>query len=72
MRGPSIHLGEHNFGMYRALDFALAFLTWADAQREVTVEAIRERWGVSRATAFRWRLSYRTHVEQRDARKEAA
>ena len=61
-RFPSIkRCGE---GMASALEFALAFNDWALANK-VTVESIRSRWGVSRATAYRYLNAWRAIQERR-------
>ena len=51
-------------GMVSALEFALAFHDWALVNR-VTVESIRSRWGVSRATAYRYLNAWRAIQERR-------
>ena len=52
--------------MLSALEFALAFHDWALANK-VTVESIRSRWGVSRATAYRYLNAWRAIQERRAA-----
>ena len=37
---------------------AMTFALWAVKQAHLTIEAIRERFGVSRATAYRLRSAY--------------
>lgn len=38
---------------------AIAFVRWADSfHRPITVDDIRSRWDVSRATAYRWLAAY--------------
>ena len=38
---------------------AIAFVRWADSfHRPITVDDIRNRWDVSRATAYRWLAVY--------------
>lgn len=63
---PSVFLPKHSVGMVHALEFALEFKAWADAQRQLTWEAIATRWGVSRATAYRWLGAYQ-RVRERAA-----
>ena len=53
-------------GMVSALEFALAFHDWA-LVNSVTVESIRSRWGVSRATAYRYLNAWRAIQERRAA-----
>ena len=52
--------------MVSALEFALAFHDWA-LVNSVTVESIRSRWGVSRATAYRYLNAWRAIQERRAA-----
>lgn len=54
-------------GMQTALEFAMEFRDWADRQHAVTVESIRARWGVSRATAYRWIGAYRAVTDRKAA-----
>lgn len=53
-------------GMLTALEFALAFNDWALANK-VTVESIRSRGDVSRATAYRYLNAWRAIQERRAA-----
>lgn len=62
MKTATIRLGEHNYGMATALEFAMEFRRWADAERQVTPAKIQTRWNVSRATAYRWNLSYQAVI----------
>ena len=52
--------------MVSALEFAFAFHDWA-LVNSVTVESIRSRWGVSRATAYRYLNAWRAIQERRAA-----
>ena len=53
-------------GMVSALEFAFAFHDWA-LVNSVTVESIRSRWGVSRATAYRYLNAWRAIQGRRAA-----
>ena len=53
-------------GMASALEFVFAFHDWA-LVNSVTVESIRSRWGVSRATAYRYLNAWRAIQERRAA-----
>lgn len=46
-----------------ALEFVIEFLRWADNTVPTPAE-IMGRFGVSRATAYRYRLAYRTMLEK--------
>lgn len=51
-------------GMLNSLEFALRFNAWAESMKGgVTVDAIKSRWGVSRATAYRWFNAWRAFKE---------
>lgn len=63
---PGVHPPS---GMASALEFAMEFRTWADSQDDVTADRIVKRWGVSRATAHRWRSAYEA-VKERAKAKE--
>lgn len=46
-------------GIGSSLEFAMLFARWADGHREiVSFRDIMERWGCSRATAYRYRNAY--------------
>ena len=48
------------------LDFAFQFLAWADEPgRLVTPRTIAARFGVSRATAYRYLAAWRAHLSRR-------
>ena len=64
--GPSPRVTPTDQGMLTALEFALAFNDWA-LVNSVTVESIRSRWGVSRATAYRYLNAWRAIQERRAA-----
>ena len=55
--GPRIPKQE--VGMTNVLHFAFEFIQWADEKTRVTAEDIRDRWGVSRATSYRYLAAYR-------------
>lgn len=66
--GKNLRLPANAQGMCTALEFALAFHDWASAQvQAVTHEMIKARWGVSRATAYRWLAAWRATQERRAA-----
>lgn len=54
---------ENAQGAGIALEFVIEFLRWADGTVPSPVE-IMDRFGVSRATAYRYRLAYRTMLEK--------
>lgn len=66
MRRPANRLPAGAHGITSALEFAMEFRRWADAQREVTAASIYQRWGVSPATGNRWLGAYRA-VREREA-----
>ncbi|MCL1552831.1 MULTISPECIES: hypothetical protein [Xanthomonas] len=46
--------------MQSHLEFALRFTQWMQARRQKpTVSDMMERWGMSRATAYRYKAAYR-------------
>ena len=51
---PAVHIAPHAMGMASALEFALEFGEWASECRHLTPELIQRRWGVSRATSYRY------------------
>lgn len=55
-------------GMLNTLEFAWAFMTWADAAgSRLNWRMVVERWGVSRATAFRYLSAWRAFKDARAA-----
>ena len=54
---------ENAQGAGIALEFVIEFLRWADGVVPEPVE-IMDRFGVSRATAYRYQLAYRTMLEK--------
>lgn len=61
-----LKLTPSTYGMCTALEFAMEFRRWADAQTSITPESIANRWAVSRATSYRWLASYNA-VREREA-----
>lgn len=47
--------------MHAATGFeaAIRFIDWADSQRQLTAEKVIARFGLGRATAYRWVRAYR-------------
>ena len=64
---PAMHLPAGSIGMVCALEFAMEFRKWADAQHALTADAIKARWQVSRATSYRWLSAYRNVVSREAA-----
>lgn len=65
---PAVRLPPNAVGMLTALEFALAFNDWATTPGQaVTPDTIRDRWGVSRATAYRYLRSWQMTQERRAA-----
>lgn len=54
---------ENAQGVGIALEFVIEFLRWADNTVPSPAE-IMDRFGVSRATAYRYRLAYLTMLEK--------
>lgn len=52
-----------------AFAFGLRFADWAQSDRRggVTVQAIRSRFGVSRATAYRWQRYWLDEIARQKA-----
>lgn len=48
-----MHAGTH-------FEAAIRFIDWADAQRQLTAEKAINRFGLQRATAYRWVRAYRS------------
>lgn len=47
-------------GMLHSLEFALTFMVWAEERGDrLTWQAISERWGVHRATAYRYLAAWK-------------
>lgn len=58
-----IHIPQHAHGATIAMDAVIEFLRWADGTLP-TAPKIMTRFGVSRATAYRYRLAYQTQMEK--------
>ena len=63
IRVVSTGIPENAQGAAIALEFVIEFLRWADNTVPTPAE-IMGRFGVSRATAYRYRLAYRTILEK--------
>lgn len=59
---------EHAQGARIALEFVAEFLLWANGTTP-TPAAIQTRFGVSRATAYRYRLAYQSLLEKHGSLK---
>lgn len=59
---------ENAQGAGIALEFVIEFLRWADGTVPDPA-AIMDRFGVSRATAYRYQLAYRTMLEKHGSLK---
>ncbi|WP_338339120.1 hypothetical protein [Xanthomonas euvesicatoria] len=47
-------------GLQSQIEFALRFTRWMQERRKKpTAEEMMERWGMSRATAYRYKAAYR-------------
>lgn len=69
MRARRVHIPKHCVGMLNSLEFTMEFLEWVGSlPDEPTPESIQARFGVCRATAFRWRSAYRAFQKRRSAR----
>lgn len=63
IRVVSVGIPENAQGSAIALEFVIEFLRWANGTLP-TPAAIMDRFDVSRATAYRYRLAYRTALEK--------
>lgn len=68
IRVVSVGIPENAQGTAIALEFVIEFLRWANGTLP-TPAAIMDRFGVSRATAYRYQLAYRTMLEKHGSLK---
>jgi len=67
MKPPVLYVGRGYLG---SIEYLISIWEWAKRNR-VTAESVMSRWGVSRATAFRWARQL-NNAKERYCRDEAA
>lgn len=59
--------GEIRNGALTSMESVAEFMDWAVSRKRVTWEDVRDRYGCSRATAYRWAGAWRAIQERRQA-----
>lgn len=59
--------GEIRNGALTAIESVAEFMDWAESRKRVTWEDVRDHYGCSRATAYRWAGAWRAIQERRRA-----
>lgn len=53
------HIPKNTVGMINALEFSFTFSKWAESLKSpMSVQMIMNHFGVSRATAYRWKSAW--------------